>query len=39
MANIDIVSIDGDNFIDLGTEGIKSLVATNTMKMLQSIFA
>ena len=30
MANIDIVSIDGDNFIDLGTEGIKSLVATNT---------
>ena len=30
MANIDIVSISGNNFIDLGTDGIKALIATNT---------
>ena len=30
MANIDIVSITSNNFVDLGTDGIKALIATNT---------
>mgnify|MGYP005988137799 CR=1 FL=1 len=30
MANIDVVSLNGNNFVNLGTQGIKALIAANT---------